>query len=153
MTDRDIPGVVAPPPLLYAAALGAGLLIEHWFPRPVLPQGWAHPLGALLFASGLLGIAAVVAFRRAHTSPNPWKTTTQLVTGGIYRVSRNPMYVGFTLWYLGVASWANSLWPLLLLPLVVVIMIYGVILREERYLDRRFGEEYRRYRAQVRRWL
>ena len=153
MTERDIPGIMAPPPLIYAAIFGAGLLIEHRFPRPVLPAPWAHRLGVVLVALGLLGIAAVIAFRRAGTSPNPWKPTSQLVTGGIYRLSRNPMYVGFTLWYLGAACWRNSLWPFLLLPIVLFIMHYGVIIREERYLERRFGDEYRRYTAQVRRWL
>ncbi|MFI5210728.1 MAG: methyltransferase family protein, partial [Gemmatimonadales bacterium] len=69
------------------------------------------------------------------------------------RFSRNPMYVGMTLLYLGIALWANSLWPLLLLPAVLVVMRRGVIAREEAYLERRFGDEYRSYRARVRRWL
>ena len=153
MTERDIPAVVAPPPLIYVAGFGAGMLLEHWFPHPVLPAHWVRPLAQVLFAVGLLGAAAVVAFRKAGTSPNPYRPVSQLVTGGIYRLTRNPMYVGFTLWYLAAACWANSLWPFLFLPIVLLIMLYGVILREERYLDRRFGDEYRAYQQRVRRWL
>jgi protein-S-isoprenylcysteine O-methyltransferase Ste14 len=153
MTDRDVPGVVAPPPVIFAAGLAAGLLVEHWFPQPVLPLAWAHRLALVPFALGLLGIAAVVSFRRAGTSPNPRTPSSQLVTGGVYRLSRNPMYVGFTLWYVAAACWKNSLWPLLFLPIVLLIMLYGVILREERYLARRFGDDYRAYQQRVRRWL
>lgn len=153
MTDRDRPGVAAPPPIIYALGFAAGLLIEAWFPHPVLPQPWAHRLAMLLFALGLLGIAGVAAFHRAGTSPNPYKATSQLVTTGIYRFTRNPMYVGFTFWYLAAACWKNSLWPFLFLPIVLLVMLYGVILREERYLERRFGDDYRAYQQRVRRWL
>jgi len=153
MTDREVPGVVAPPPVIFAAGLAAGLLLERWFPHPVLPAPWAHRLALVLFVAGLLGIAAVVSFRRAGTSPSPWTPTSQLVTGGIYGMSRNPMYVGFTFFYLAAACWKNSLWPFLFLPIVLLIMLYGVILREERYLARRFGDDYRAYQQRVRRWL
>jgi protein-S-isoprenylcysteine O-methyltransferase Ste14 len=96
---------------------------------------------------------AILAFRRAGTSPNPWRPTTAMVTGGPYRLSRNPMYLGFTLLYLGAACWANSLWLLLFLPVILALMQQLVILREERYLERRFGAEYVGYRNRVRRWI
>lgn len=153
MTDRDRPGVVAPPPIIYALGFAAGLLIEARFPHPVLPLPWARMLAMVFFVLGLLGIAAVAAFHRAGTSPNPYKATSQLVTSGIYRLTRNPMYVGFTFFYLAAASWKNSLWPFLFLPIVLLVMLYGVILKEERYLERKFGDEYRAYRQRVRRWL
>jgi protein-S-isoprenylcysteine O-methyltransferase Ste14 len=151
--ERDIPGVVAPPPLIYAAGLLLGWGLQRLWPRPWLPVSWARLLGLALLLAGLIGIAGVVAFRRAGTTPNPWRPTTSLVTGGPYRFTRNPMYVGFTLWYLAATSWANALWPLLLLPPVLVVMQRGVIVREEAYLRRRFGREYEEYGARVRRWL
>ena len=151
--ERDIPGVVAPPPLIYAAGLLLGWGLQRLWPRPWLPAGWARPLGVGLLLAGLVGFAGVLAFRRAGTTPNPWRPTTRLVTGGPYRVTRNPMYVGFTLWYLAAAGWTNALWPLVLLPLVLLVMQRGVIAREEAYLQRRFGREYEEYRARVRRWL
>lgn len=151
--ERDVPGVVAPPPLIYAAGLLLGWGLQRLWPRPWLPASWARPLGFVLLFAGLIGIAGVVAFRRAGTTPNPWRPTTSLVTGGPYRFTRNPMYVGFTLWYLAATSLANALWPLLLLPLVLLVMQRGVIAREESYLRRLFGRQYEEYAARVRRWL
>ena len=150
---RDVPGVIAPPPVIYALAIAIGIVLHRSFPHAMLPAPWARPLALLFFVTGLAGIAAVVAFRRAGTSPNPYRSSSQLVTTGIYRISRNPMYVGFTLGYLAVACWFNSVWLFLLLPVVLLVMLYGVILREEAYLERQFGEEYRAYRGRVRRWL
>ena len=146
-------GVVAPPPLIYALPLIAGLLFQHWHPVGFVPSALAAPLGITFLVLGLIGGPAVFAFRRAGTSPEPWRATTALVTAGPYRFTRNPMYLGLTLIYVGVAVWANALWPIVLLPAVLVVMHYGVIKREERYLERIFGDEYREYRRRVRRWL
>ena len=150
---KDRPGVTAPPPVIYALGLSIGIRLQRWFPHAMLPSPWARPLALLFFALGLAGVAAVIAFRRAGTSPNPYRPSSQLVTTGIYRISRNPMYVGFTLWYLAAACWTNNLWLFVLLPIVLLVMLYGVILREEAYLERQFGDEYRAYRKRVRRWL
>jgi len=121
-------------------------------------MGIAAALAAALAPCELGAAAGVGApprrpHRRAGTTPNPWRATTSLVTGGPYRFTRNPMYVGFTLWYLAATSWVNALWPLLLLPLVLLVMQRGVIAREEAYLRRRFGREYEEYSVGVRRWL
>ena len=146
-------GVVAPPPLLYAVPLVVGLLLQHWHAWPIVASGGTTFLGVVLVLSGLVGAPAITAFRRASTSPKPWVPSTALVTTGPYRFSRNPMYLGFTLMYLGVAVWANTLWPLLFLPLVLVAMHYGVILREEAYMASTFGAAYEEYRTRVRRWV
>ena len=129
MTDRDVRASRPPARDLRRWGSPPGCCIERLVPHPVLPHPWAHRLALLLFALGLLGIAAVAAFRRAGTSPNPYQATSQLVTTGIYRFTRNPMYVGFTLWYLAAACWQNNLWPFLFLPIVLLVMLYGVILR------------------------
>jgi len=149
----DTAHVIAPPPLIYAVPLLAGLLLHHYRPLPVVPAAWAHLLGPLIVGLGFGGLPAVLAFLRAGTRPEPWKPTTALVVTGPYRFSRNPMYLGFTLFYTGISVWVNALWPLLLLPVVLVVMSRGVIAREEAYLERRFGDEYRSYKARVRRWL
>jgi len=81
------------------------------------------------------------------------RPTTALVITGPYRFTRNPMYLGFLLLYIGVSCWFGWIWPLLLAPLLVWLIRVFVIEREERYLDRKFGQEYWRYKAQVRRWL
>lgn len=152
-SEGDKPGIVAPPPLLYAGGLLLGLAAQRVRPQRLVAYTLARPLGAAFLACGLIGFAGMWAFLRAGTSPSPYRPSTSLVVSGPYRFTRNPMYLGFTLLYLGVTFWVNSLWPVLLLPLVIVLMQRGVIQREEAYLERRFGEEYRQYRASVRRWL
>jgi protein-S-isoprenylcysteine O-methyltransferase Ste14 len=149
----DIPHVIAPPPLIYGLPLLAGILLQHFRPQTVVPHLWALVLGPLLTLIGFIWLPAVISFWRAGTHPQPWRPSTALVVTGPYRLTRNPMYVGFTCMYLGISFWVNSLWPLLLLPVVLLVMDRGVIAREEVYLERRFGDPYRAYRAQVRRWL
>ena len=95
----------------------------------------------------------MIAFRRARTSPIPVKPTTAIVETGPYRFTRNPMYVGLTLLYLGLTLWVGSLWPLLLLPVALFALQRFVIAREERYLEAKFGDQYLRYKARVRRWI
>lgn len=145
--------MLAPPPLLYLLGLLLGLILQRWRPVPLLPGTWAALLGPVVFCLGLVALPALLAFRRARTRPEPWRPTTALVTTGPYRFTRNPMYLGFTAMYLGIAIWRNALWPLLLLPLILVVMQVGVIHREEAYLERLFGAEYRAYRQRVRRWI
>lgn len=149
----DTPGVVAPPPLIYLVPLAAGLLLDRWRHLALLPERLAAPLGIAFLLLGLIALPALQEFIRAGTHPEPWKPSTALVTGGPYRFSRNPMYLGFTLIYLGITCWVNTAWPVALLPLVLLVMHHGVIRREETYLERRFGEEYRVFRQRVRRWL
>lgn len=151
--ERKIPGVVAPPPLIFGVPLVAGLVVDRWHPLPFLPATLAPWIGIPLLLFFLVGLGAVIGFRRANTSPNPWRPTTALVTTGVYSVTRNPMYLGMLFLYLGGSCWGNSLWPLFVLPAVLWVMEAGVIRREERYLEGRFGEEYRAYKGRVRRWL
>ncbi len=150
---RTTAGVIAPPPLIYAVPLVAGLLLNHWRPWPLVPEGATLPIGLVLVLLGCVAVPAIRAFRAARTHPEPWKPTKSLVTVGPYRFTRNPMYLGFTLCYAGIAVCANALWPLLALPVVLGVMQVGVIRREERYLEGLFGDEYRAYRSRVRRWL
>jgi protein-S-isoprenylcysteine O-methyltransferase Ste14 len=90
---------------------------------------------------------------RAGTPLDPAEPVSAIVTAGPYQYSRNPIYLGMTLVYLGVAALANSRWPVIALPAMLQVVQRGVIAREERYLVQRFGDEYRRYQASVRRWL
>ena len=151
---EDIPNVAAPPPLIFGIPLLLGLLANRWWPQALLPRPWPVVAGLILVSvSVLVLISALRAFKRARTNPKPWKPTTALVRNGPYRVTRNPMYVGFASLYLGVTLWANAAWPLVALPAVLVVMDVLVIQREERYLSRMFGDEYAEYARRVRRWL
>lgn len=108
---------------------------------------------AALVIGLVLGLLAAGLFNRAGTNVKPWRTTTSLVTGGPFRWTRNPMYLAFTLIYIGLAIAADSVMTLVLLIPVLLIIHTQVIAREERYLEGKFGDEYRSYKARVRRWL
>ncbi len=152
-THDDIPHVIAPPPLIFLVPLLCALGVNRLSAWPALSAPWHWvAAGGCLLLSGLV-VAAIFAFRRARTRPEPWKPTTALVVDGPYRFTRNPMYLGFTLIYAGVALLANSVWPFVLLPAVLLVMQRFVIRREERYLERKFGDAYRAYCARVRRWV
>jgi protein-S-isoprenylcysteine O-methyltransferase Ste14 len=151
---RDNPGVIARPPLIYVAALALGLLLHTAFPVRFLPTTIARVLGAVLIAGAVaIAVSAFRTMARAGTSFRTERPTTAIVTGGPFRYTRNPIYVALTLLYLGIASVANALWVLLLVIPVLLLMQRGVVTREERYLERKFGEEYLSYKARVRRWL
>ena len=154
MPSPDSPRIFVPPPLIVAVTLLVGL----WFDGRL--QSWPNtPPLLLIIGSGLttagfslIGIALRL-FRRARTRPEPWQPATELVQTGIYRFTRNPMYLGMLVTYAGVALMLQS--PaagLLLIPLGVVIDRF-VIAREEAYLRDCFGRSYDVYRSKVRRWL
>ena len=152
--EPDNAGVVAPPPLIYALPLVVGLALNRRFPARPLPQGATRVLGWPLVAAGVALLAwFVVTLRRAKTAIDPREPVTTLVTSGPFRLTRNPAYLAMATIYTGVTCLANALWALILLPGALLVIRRGVIDREERYLERRFGEEYRGYRARVRRWL
>ena len=150
----DVAGMRVPPPLLYAGTLAVGLLLDRFFPRSVLPRPAARVVGGALFGVSLLfGPPAVLAMRRAQTALSPDAPTTAIVDRGPFRYSRNPIYVSFTLIYAGIATFVNALWPLVLLPGVLLLIHRQVVGREEPYLERVFGAEYLRYKRRVRRWI
>ena len=150
----DHSGVKVPPPLIYVGAFVLGLLLERRFPILELPQTPRQVVAVLCIALwAILTVWSIGLFRRAGTNFIPIKPTTALVFSGPYRFTRNPMYLGFIVLYAGLALWFSAVWALLLLPGVIAGIQYHVIAREEQYLERKFGEQYLRYKARVRRWL
>jgi len=151
--NADNPGVITPP-FIYAGALAAGLLANWLFWISFLLRRLARALGPLLIIGGfVVGFLGFREMSRAGTNVDPYRPATAVVTGGPYRFTRNPMYVGFTLMYLAISALANALVPVLLLPAVQQLMRRGVIEREERYLERKFGDEYLQYKGRVRHWI
>lgn len=152
--DSDTAGVVAPPPLIFLAGLALGFVLEALPPGADLPAWLQWGLGVLLIAAGLgLLLWFNTSFSRKGTAVEPWKPTTAIVTTGPYRFTRNPAYLGMALTYVGIAVTSSALWVLLPLPVVLAVIDRGVIAREERYLERKFGEEYLGYKRTVRRWV
>lgn len=152
---QDNPGVIAPPPLIYAGALVIGLLLHRKLPLRFLPRRWNRfPLSGALIGSAILLLQnAFGQMHQARTNADPRLPATTVVVEGPYRFTRNPIYLGFTFFYVGVAILVNAFWVILLLPGVLLLMRIGVIDREEHYLERKFGDQYLRYKASVRRWL
>jgi protein-S-isoprenylcysteine O-methyltransferase Ste14 len=146
--------VLVLPPVLFGGAFLLGLALHWLVPITRLPGLPARLAGVvcLLVGAGLAHSGEKV-MHRAGTNVRPDRPTTALVTEGPFRYSRNPLYVGVTLMYTGLALLIPALWPLLLLVPVLLVMRWGVIAREERYLERKFGEPYRAYLARVRRWI
>lgn len=151
---KDTAEVIAAPPLIYGGAFFIGTLLQCAEPVQLLPTALARIVGwSLITLAAFPVVMAVIALKRAGTPVNPFKSTTSLVVEGPYRLSRNPMYLSLTLLYAGAGVLLNLMWTFVLLPGALAIMHYGVILREERYLEEKFGQAYQRYRAKVRRWI
>jgi protein-S-isoprenylcysteine O-methyltransferase Ste14 len=154
VTEQEIAGVVAPPPLIFLAGLIVGFALEALLPGVDLPALVEWGLGSLLVVAGLaLLLWFNTSFSRKGTAVEPWKPTTAIVTSGPYRFTRNPAYLGMALTYVGIALLSSALWVLVPLPVVLAVIDRGVIAREERYLERRFGEEYLGYKRTARRWV
>jgi protein-S-isoprenylcysteine O-methyltransferase Ste14 len=151
---NDNAGVIFPPPLIFLSGLLSGGVIGWFYPYPFLPKFVGYVVGGIFVVFGLSIIyIARAKMAKAETNIEPWKPTTAILSDGIYGLSRNPVYVAMIFIYLGVAFIFNSLWILPPLILVLFAMHYGVILREEKYLESKFGEEYLNYKNEVRRWI
>lgn len=155
-SERDGAAVRIPPPLVYLGAVIVGALL-HAF---AVPLPLALPLGARIAVTSLavlLGLSlmggAIRLFRRTGQDPKPWEPTPEIISSGVYRFTRNPMYVGMALLQSAIGVGLANVWILALVPLVLVV-VYGTAIRhEEAYLERKFGETYVRYKRSVRRWL
>lgn len=146
--------VIAPPPLIAVAAALSGFGLRELWPACLWPWHHAAIPEALCFAvSLLLAGPAIARMLQRRTAIFPHHTTTALVTSGPFRVTRNPLYLSLGLLLAGLALAMNSLAIAVMIAPWVVVMRYGVIAREERYLEGKFGEEYRAYCRRVRRWL
>lgn len=155
--DRDAATVRFPPPLLYVISI----ILGHWLHRQVHPwplpglEGLARTsvgLG-LVFAGICLAVVALSHFSRTGQNPEPWKPTPSILVDGIYRYSRNPMYVAMATVQIGVGVYLGSLWIIVLMAVSQIAVFIVAVRPEEAYLERKFGDEYRQYKARVRRWL
>lgn len=156
--QSDNPGVIARPPRIYLGFLIAAIILDRLWPAVSAAQPFGGR-GRFLVAAALIVIGAAMLasamgrFRAAGTNvPTPMPSTA-LVTNGLYSLSRNPIYISLTLIYLGLAIAANSVWSVIFLGPILILIRYGVIAREERYLERKFDGAYTDYRNRVRRWI
>ena len=153
VTDRS--NAVVRPPVALALAFLVGLAADWLYPLPFVPRAvpgvWT---GVAVFASGVALVAwAFATMRRVGTRVETVEPTTVIVTSGPYRYTRNPIYIGMFLGLIGLAIGFDSLWIAIALVPFYLVIRYGVIGREEAYLDRKFGDVYRSYKSKVGRWV
>jgi protein-S-isoprenylcysteine O-methyltransferase Ste14 len=156
-TESRGPGVPYPPPLIFVGGFVVAWLLERQLSFEIDAAGASavqEALGAAVAIAGLLLAAAgIVTFLRARTAIIPNRSARQLVVTGPYRFTRNPMYLGLTGVYLGLSVLLNLAWPVVVLPVVLLVLRLAVISREERHLRNSFGDQYDAYCRRVRRWL
>lgn len=146
--------VVVNPFVIYFGLAAAAILLQRILPLPFVSQSTARVLGAFLIALNFIfGLPALRDMLQAKTSPNPHRPSTVLVLSGNYRFTRNPMYIGLTLMFAGLLTFFEISWGLLFVPLVVWLITIWVIVPEEKYLEKKFGDEYLLYKSKVRRWI
>lgn len=151
----DRPNVIVHPPIAWALAVVAGLALNWLYPLRFVPANVPRVwIGAGVFAIGFaLAIWAITTMRRANTRIETNKPTSAIVANGPYRSTRNPIYIGMFLGQTGLAIGLDNPWLLAALAPFYLVIRYGVIAREEVYLERKFGAEYLGYKSRVRRWL
>lgn len=156
-STKDSPGVFIPPPLFYAVFFLLSFLLQGYFTIRgafFFHTHWANIIGTLFYFTGVAFIfPAAFEFVKSKNTVITAKPASTLQTTGIYSYSRNPMYVGLILIYLGLTFQFGNWWTLILLPLLIVFITYVVIHPEERYLERAFGTDYTEYKKRVRRWI
>jgi protein-S-isoprenylcysteine O-methyltransferase Ste14 len=156
MTDKaDNAQVLVRPPIALLIGIAAGVALDWFVPLPWLsvdfPAGW---IGWGVFGLGFaLLVWAAATIRMAGSNVPTNQPTTAIVEEGPYRFSRNPIYVAMFVALIGLAIALNTLWLLVMLVPFALVIRYGVVAREEKYLDRKFGDSYRSYRSRVRRWF
>ena len=146
--------MIAPPPLIFIAGLIVGFALDFFWPVPLVPMEIRiYAGGFIILISFVPAILMMRLFIKARTNLDVRKPTHKIVTSGPFRWTRNPAYLSLSLLVLGIAIVADSIWVLLLLVVAMIVTHYKVILREEAYLEQKFGVEYLEYKASVRRWI
>ena len=153
-STKDAAGTSLPPPLTYLIGLLLGIPLGLVIPVQFLPGGLGPIVGLPIAVVGLYVLpSAARAFSRNRTSVVPTEPTTKIVQEGPYSFSRNPIYLSFALIYLGIALAFSSFWAVVFLVPIMVFIDRGQIVREEKYLEKKFGDEYVQYKSRVRRWI
>ena len=154
--EKDRPNIssMVHPPIIALMFIVIAYFLGRFVPLPLPVPGILRSMGLVLtFVGFLLGIGAFMEFRKARTTLDPHGSSKQVVTSGIYRFTRNPIYLGFLLMVIGLPLNSGLYWGIVMAPFYVFIMNGLIIQHEEAYLERKFGETYTSYTSRVRRWL
>ena len=156
VNSEDRARVLIPPPLLFFACLGVGIILEFLFPSRPMSWPWIPRIiaGCILFLiSGLLVLGAIIPLHRNKTPFNLSKPTVRLVREGSFRFSRHPMYLSLLLLLSGASVLLFSIWLFIMIPILLIAFEIIAVRPEEEYLSRKFRDEYSDYKASVRRWI
>ena len=147
-------GAIAPPPLIALAVIALGVTLGELWPAEIIPTPWQYIVGGAIIAASMLLITnAFQHFGQANTPVPTYRTPPTLVTSGVYAITRNPIYLSMMLLIMGLGVTLDNIWLLLLAAVFQQIIRWGVIAREEKYLETQFGEQYRSFKEQTRRWI
>lgn len=150
----DHPQIKIDAPVLLVIVVVITIALQRLVPLPFFPSLPSRLVGALLIVGGLsLGMPAFRGMLKAKTSPNPHRPTNALVFDGTYRITRNPMYLSMLVIYAGISIFIQNPWFVLFLPILAWVFTTWVIIPEEQYLERKFGDEYLNFKSRVRRWI
>ena len=153
-TKNDHAHIVVNPFIIYIGLAVLAVLLQKLMPLPPLPVSTARITGTVIvILNFVVGLPALIRMLRAKTSPNPRRPTMSLISSGPYRLSRNPMYIGLTFVFAGLLVFFQNLWGVLFVPVIIWLITIWVILPEEKYLEKKFGETYISYKSSVRRWI
>jgi protein-S-isoprenylcysteine O-methyltransferase Ste14 len=155
-TKKDSPGVYPPPPLFYVAIFFISILLQHYISlsNNFFEGEKSHYLAALFLSLGVISVLpALITFYKSKNTLVTILPAKSLQTKNIYSITRNPMYLGLLFIYTGVALIKGNWWTIILIPLVIFLINQLVIIREEKYLERAFGQEFLDYKNKVRRWI
>ncbi len=150
----DSSGAIAPPPLIAMAIIALGVALGELWPAEIITAPWQYIVGGVIIAASLTLVAS--AFRRFGQAKSPvptYRTPTTLVTSGVYAVTRNPIYLSMMLLVTGLGVTLDNIWLIALAAVFQQIIRWGVIAREEKYLEAKFGEDYREFKERTRRWI
>ena len=152
--SNDNPGVIAPPPIIFLCFLLLGYVLNRFYPIPMLTRELSTIISAIFFAyAALTGGLAFHHMIKAGTNIDVRKPAKAIVTSSVYSYTRNPMYLSLAILLLAFSLLFNALWIAIMIPFFVIVIQKGVIEREEKYLERKFGDEYLHYKKRVRRWI
>ena len=153
-SKKDSSGAIAPPPVIALVLIAIGVVLGVFWPVEIVPAPWQYVAGGPIIAGAvLLVMSAFRLFQRAKTPVPTYRTPTALVTGGVYLLTRNPIYLAMVLLIIGLAVTLDNVWLLALAAIFQQIIRWGVIAREEPFLEAKFGEDYRAFKQRTRRWI
>jgi len=153
--SEDHADIVARPPVIYLVPLIAGYFLNKWINLKILSDDFIlNVIGWILIVSGVLIILwTIYFFTKEKEDVRLEKPTNKIIIKGPFRFSRNPIYLSFNLGYIGISFISNNLWLIIFLPIAFIVLYYWVVLREEEYLEKKFGKKYQLYKKKVRRWI